>query len=218
MKNRIKIIYATMLCLPTLAFMPAVVYAVEVNDTDTTSNETKTENELKTTLQERLAKRKTDLKTKLAGAEEARLKLKCKAGQVPVKNLSGRIKGLETSRDKVYANLINKLTNVSEKLKERELDTATLDTQIAMLKTKIETFRTDIAIYKQAVSDLGEMDCVSDPAGFKASLETARSARGKLAIDAAAIKTFVKENIKPTLVTLRTQLGALDGNQESTEQ
>lgn len=209
MKNRIKIAIATALCLPLPAFVPVIVHAIEADNTTTISNEIESD---KAKLQERLTKRKTDIKTKLATAEEARLKLKCKAGQVPLKNLSGRIKGLETSRDNVYANLVNRLTKAAEKLKERGLDTATLESQIATLKTKIETFKTDLAAYRQTVSDLGEMDCVSDPAGFKASLEAARSARLKLAADSAAIKTFVKEDIKPTLVTLRTQLGALESN------
>lgn len=215
MKNRIKITIAAALCLPLPAFVPVVVHAQEPDNTTTISNGSTID---KTGLKERLAKHKAELKTKLGAAEESRLKLKCKTGQVSVKNLSGRIKGLETSRDNVYTNLVNRLTKAAEKLKGRGLDTATLESQIATLQTKIETFKTDLAAYKQTVSDLGEMDCVSDPAGFKASLEAARSARLKLAADSAAIKTFVKEDIKPTLVTLRTQLGTVEDKQESTEQ
>ena len=50
------------------------------------------------------------------------------------------------------------------------------------------------------------MDCVTDPTGFKASLETARTARQKVATDATDIRTYVTGTIKPTLAKLRQQL------------
>jgi hypothetical protein len=218
MKTRIKLLLASL----SFMFIPAVQvgYAVaeegsgsETTATETTTAEESTEDSSTTSaadkakqLAERLAKRKTELKTKLAAAEEARIKNKCKASQGKLSSLEGRIKGIKTSRGKVYANLVERLTKLSAKIKAKGLDTTKLDTQIKELQTKIETFNTDLTAYQQAVADLAAMDCAADPTAFKAALEEARSKRQTLVTDAKAIKAYVEDTIKPTLKDLKKQL------------
>lgn len=221
MKNRIKIALSTALAMPVLTLMPVVAHAQDnstgTSNNTTTTNESEAENK-KTTLQERLQERKDALKTRLTAVQEARLKARCKTSQgAAIKSLAGRVKGLETSRHEVYENLVNRLEKASDKLEAKGLDVATLNSQIDTLKSKISTFEADLATYKQALSDLQEMDCVADPTAFQASLEAARTARAKVAQDAADIKTYATDTIKPTLVSLRTQLASLAANEESTE-
>jgi hypothetical protein len=71
-----------------------------------------------------------------------------------------------------------------------------------------------LATYTQTISDLGSMDCVTDPLGFKATLESARTQRDLVAKDAAAIRSYLTDTIKPTLQEIRTSLDAADATTE----
>lgn len=228
MKTRIRLVLSILLASPILTLSTVMVKAESgsgsTNSGSSTSNtsstdddkdtetETEVESEPKTDskkLLERLSTRKTELKTKLNTVEQERLKAKCKASQTgAVSSLSGRIKGIETSRGEVHTNLVSRLNKLVEKLKAKDVDTTKLEAEITELKAKIATFKADLAKYRQAVIDLKAMDCVSDPAAFKASLESARTLRETAAKDAAAIKTYVNDTIKPTLKGIRTALEA----------
>lgn len=155
----------------------------------------------------RLTDRKTSLKTKLTTAEQARVKSKCEPSQTgSLKLLSGRIKGIETSRKETHKNLLSRLDKLVEKLKVKNVDTTALEAEIVVLKTKIATFDADLALYKQAITDLKSMDCVADPVSFKASLETARTLKQTVAKDSETIKSYVTETIKPTLKIIQASL------------
>ncbi len=218
MKERIKVILGVALLTPLLvlgATMPVVAHEGEdhsqVAQTTTTEATTETETEVDdpptpTKLKERLEKRKAALNTRLTTAQKTRVTTRCKAAQGMVSSVSRRIKGVETSRTQVYGNLVDRLTKLSDKLKTSGVDTTTLNTQIDELKTKIATFNTDLAEYHQTVADLAALDCTADPTAFQASLDAARTARTKVADDAKAIKTYLSETIKPTLVQLRSKV------------
>lgn len=186
-------------------FTPAVALAEETTTNQTTTKPTLSAEEQKA-LQERMAKRKADLKTRLAASEKTRIQAKCIAAQTPLSTVKGHVVSMEKSRVNVYAGVLDKFTSLSEKLKNKGVDTTEFDADIATLKTKVDTLNTDMAAYKQAVSDLVAMDCKTDPEGFKASLETARASLLKLKTDSEAIKAYVKDTIKPLLATIRSQL------------
>lgn len=210
------------LAVAVLAFVlglaPATVFAVEG---DTTENETTSTTQDDTTgtedtaddlatrqaeLKSRLEQRKADMKTRVTATRQAALKKKCEAAQKgSIKSLSGRIKGLETSRNQVHENLISRLTKLSERLKTHNVDTAELDAEITQLVTLVDAFKADLAEYKQTISDLEEMDCTSDPTSFQASLEAARTARADAAASSKAVRTYLSETVKPTLKTLKAQ-------------
>jgi hypothetical protein len=205
MKYHVKVILGVALIAPL--FVLGVVIAHEgehaVLAQETTTQAKPDAEQLK----ERIEKRKADLKTKITLAQQNRIKSRCKSSQGLVASVDGRIKGIETSRAHVYENLVSRLTKVSEKLKNAGVATAELDAQIAELQTKITTFNTNLATYKQAVTDLGVLDCVADPTAFQASLDAARLARKQVTEDSKAIKAYTKETIKATLAGLKSQLG-----------
>jgi hypothetical protein len=174
--------------------------------------------EEKTALQERLAKRKTELKIRVTTTEKQRLATRCKNATGPISSLRGRIKGIETSRAQVYDNLVDRLTSLSTKLEARGLNTDELNQQIETLQEKITTFQTDLATYKQIVADLGDMDCAADPEAFKASLEAARSALAKVKLDGTDIRTYVSDTIKPTLKTIREAISAQEESESEGEE
>jgi chromosome segregation ATPase len=196
MKRIIKLAMGAGLIAPLLLFGVAAAHGsddavnsdnTKVAQTTTTSSDTSTEQENEkeiqdtakdiTALKARLEARKAALKTKLTAAETLRIKNKCATAQGNLSSVRGRIKGIETSRAQVYDNLTDRLTKLSSRLSDQGVDVATLNSEITELKAKITTFETDLAAYKQAVTDLAAMDCKSDPTAFKASLDAARTAQ-----------------------------------------
>lgn len=168
--------------------------------------DTSTSTDTSSTMSARIKAREDILKLKLTLAETARLKLRCNAAQGLVSSLSGRIKGIETSRNEVYGNIVDHLTTLSDKLKAKSVDTTEFDGEITTLKGKIDTYKTDLATYKQDVSDLAALDCTSDPTAFKTTLETARTDLKKVAADIKDIRSYIIDTIKPTLVKIHAQL------------
>lgn len=222
MKTRSKVLFGAVLVAPILSL--GVVSAHDTGATHphpgqvaqttptTTSTEGQTEltGDQKAAIKQRVEQRKAEMKIRISTAEKQRLQSRCKnAQQGSISSLRGRIKGIETSREQVYDNLVDRLTKLSDKVEGKGADVAELETQITELKTKIEGFKTDLDAYKLSVSDLADMDCSSSPANaeaFKASLEAARAAREKVSQDVVAIKSYVNETIKPTLQELRKEL------------
>ncbi len=220
MKRYLRLLISAVLIMPIVSLATTALVNAEGTSTTTTttqSDSTDTESPDDVSLLKRLTDRKAALNIKLTTAEQARLKLKCKIAQTgAISSLSGRIKGIETSRTQVYNNLLDQLNKFDTKLKAKNVDTTTFEAEIATLKTKIATFQTDLATYKQDVVDLKSLDCLTDPTAFKAALETARTQKTKVAADAADIKTYVTGTIRPTLVAIRTQLGAAENASTST--
>lgn len=166
---------------------------------------------------DRVAKRKSETKTKQTTAQQKRIQGVCKAAQGKATSTQARIKGLETSRGEVYKNLLRRLTEAQTKLQAKGLDTAELQTEITSLQTQVTTFQTDITAYKQAVGDLVALDCVADPTGFQVSLDAARAQRDKLQQESTAIKAYVTGTIKPTLKKLRDEVAKTETTTEPTQ-
>lgn len=219
MKTRLRTLIGIGLMSALVFATPAAVFAEDANTTTTSNTTSSSEQETKETeltpeqkaeakaaLQERLEKRKTELKTKVSTAAQTRIKNRCVAAQGKITSVVSRVKGLETSRTEVHKNVLNRLTSLSEKLQAKGVDTTQLDAEITELKGLIDTFSTDLAAYKQAASDLTELDCTADPTAFQASLEASRTARTTAAASAKAVKTYMEETIKPTLKDIRAQL------------
>jgi len=206
LKKHLRTLLAAVALLFTLT--PAVAWAVETTQESATKPaQTTTTSDSKTDLKTRVEKRKTELKTKLTTAQKTRLQSKCKPSQAVLGTVKSRSLTAETKHGEVYGNSATKLTELSTKLKNKGADTTELDAAIVTLQGKITTFNTDLATYKEAINDLLEMDCAADPDGFKASLESARTAREAVRKDAADVRTYLKDTIKPLLATIRSQLG-----------
>lgn len=220
MKRMFALGLTTVLVLPVVSM--AAVFAEDTTTNTTTSDKTTTTTTADQSatnskeLQSRIEARKTEQKTKLTNAEKLRITGKCKAAQGLVSSVRGRVKGIETSRTEVYSNIVTHLSDLSIKMKNKNVDTTALDADITTLKTDITTFNTDLATYKQDVSDLSDMDCKTDPIGFKASLDAARAALLKVNQDSAAIRTYVTNTIKPLLVQIRAQLETKDAAADKT--
>lgn len=158
------------------------------------------------TLAERVADAKTLYKIKLDAATTARLKLKCKAGQVLVKSLDIRVKATNIEREAAYTEIQTNLKTLLPKLTDANISTTEYVAESTQLDTLIATYKTDLATYQSTLADLSDVTCVTDPAAFKAALEAARAARIVVAKDAVAIRAYVTTTIKPNLVKIKADL------------
>lgn len=200
--------------LALVAFGPAQAHEGDhtVLSETTTNTTTKSEAELKAERDARIEKFKTDLKTKLTAAKQTRLKARCKAAQGVITAFGTKVKANVPNRVRAYENALNHLDKFIDKAKTASLDTTTLESQQTVLKQKIDAYKADLDEFQQAIGDLKDVDCVADPTGFQAALEAARTMRQGLIDQVNDIAKYVKETIKPTLVSLRTQLEAQTDN------
>lgn len=197
-----------LLCLMFVALLLGVntVAAHEgADDTTTETTTTETEATPKKTLEERLTARKEAMKTKLTTVQQTRLKARCKASQGLINSLHTRVKGLEKNRTSLYDKVVDKLNALVTKIGDKA-DTTELKAEIEILQQKIDHFKTDIATYRQTISDLGEMDCAADPAAFKSSLDEAKTLHAGLLQTSKDIRAYINDTIKPTLQNIRASL------------
>lgn len=173
-----------------------------------TSNSTEDAATTSTTLKQRIEEHKNLFRIKLNAAEILALKGKCGSAQTKVRTYQTKVNANVPARVKAYQNLHDHLERLVSRLKDKGIDTATLEQQLTTLDEKIQTFKDDLATYKQDLSDLKDVDCIADPDGFQAALEAARADREKLSTDTLDIKSYVKDTIKPTLQQIRDQLKA----------
>lgn len=201
MRQRIKYWLAGLVIAPTLAMSLTLSRALAE---ETANGDNKTTDA--TSIQDRITTRINNLKTKLTETEQKHLQTRCKAAQGNIMSLVTRTGEIKTKRSTIHENIIDKLNKIVTKLKAKNVDTTSLESQIKELQTKINTFNLDLATYTATVTDLSNMDCATDPTGFKASLETARTQRDTVAKDAAAIRTYLSETIKSELIRIKVAL------------
>lgn len=162
----------------------------------------------KAALEKRLQTRVAAVKTKITDAQKTRITARCKASQGNLTSFAARIQTGQTKRTEAYGAVIAKLSPLAASLKAQGVDTTKLDEQIKELRTRMDTYNTAVSDYKQAVTDLSVMDCVADPSGFQASLEAARTAQYGVRTAAQSATDYIRNTIKPTLVTIRQGLDA----------
>ncbi|MGH7249826.1 MAG: hypothetical protein ACREGC_02530, partial [Minisyncoccia bacterium] len=134
------------------------------------------------------------------------------AAQTKIGVLQTRFGNSVVTRTKAYDNLESRLDKLTTNLKAKSVDTTTLEQQITELKSKITTYNTDLTAYKQSLSDLKAVDCKTDPDGFQAALQAARSAHDTLVNDALAVRTYLVDTIRPTLESIAKSLESTSTN------
>ncbi len=214
----------TLFALLTFGLSPVVI-AEQTEETTTTAEqqtqsaenkykvEDKSAAEFKKNLEDRITARKTELKTTLNTAKQAKIKTKCEASQGLINKLSEKASAAKTSRDEIYTNMTKNATKLSDRLKESGQDTTKLDANITELNALIDKFKLDLKDMRQAAQDLTDMDCKTDPSGFYTSLEGLRAKRELVAQDSTAIKEYIKTTLKPTLQEIKNNIGQT--NQET---
>lgn len=163
------------------------------------TEQAKTPEELKSRVQQS----KNALKTKLTNADIQRIVSKCAPSQVKINTfLQGRYKNDKAYQAR-YESFIQRLEKLSASLKQNNIDTTTLDQQIVMLKQKLTAYQTSVTAFRAAVADAKAIDCKTDPTGFKAALENARTKALTVKQANQDLETYAKTTIKATLETIK---------------
>jgi hypothetical protein len=214
--NRLRLMTSGLAALSLLVFSPALVSAQTTEPSTTTTNTTTTTTTTDTTKPaetpqsetsvQRIERYKKTYNTKLTAADQSRYKLKCKAAQVRSKAFLTSLENKTKSRAAAYKKITTKLDELTTKLKDTDYDTKELESSIAQLKKLIATYETDLLAYKNALTDMSNVDCVTDPVAFKASLDAARAQRQAVNKDAVEIRTYIEVTIKKSLKDAKDSL------------
>lgn len=196
--KRIKIILSSLIAVPAL-LIPGVVHAATTTPTTTTTTTTTNTTTTTETIAQRVSKYKLALKAQPTAAEQAKIKVNCKAAQVKGRVLSTQITQKVTIRSAVYVSVTKKVDDLITDLKAANVDTAKLETQRDELKQLVKTYGNDLKTYQENIADMNAVDCLTDPTAFKAALESARSSQAVVLKDITAIRTYINDTLKPTL-------------------
>jgi hypothetical protein len=158
------------------------------------------------TLQKRLEKYKAKLQETQDKNEINRLKLRCDIAQKRLKVRATNVAKIQETRTEVYDKITTKFDELITVLKENDIDTTELENEVKELKAKIDTHKSDMTAYKQAIDDASELDCTEDPEALKAALEEARSKLGKLISQIGDVRAYIRTTIKPTLKEIRAEI------------
>jgi hypothetical protein len=184
--------------ITTILAMPTVVNAVEAQKP--VSAETKTEDQKRTN---RVEEYKKTFKQTLTDANKTRIDSRCVASQSNIKGKVTSNSEVMTNRTKYYNEITSNLHILSVALAAKGVNVTTLDADLLVLQSKITTFSVLNAAYSQALSDVSLYDCKTDPIGFKASLDAARSAQDALSKSSKDIRMYLNDTVKPLLATLK---------------
>jgi hypothetical protein len=180
-----------------LVLLPGSVLAATTPSPATTPATSSTD-----TLQQRVDKRKNELKLSLSSAEKTNLANKCKASQAVLAKLQARVVTLQGNRTKYYTDMFTKISAVQAKLREQAVDTTQIDAAVSKYISLVTQFNSDLATYKQNIDDATAMECTKDVTGFKSILEAARTGRTTLIKDSADV-TAQLGAIKSVLSSLK---------------
>ncbi|MFO0887092.1 MAG: hypothetical protein H6793_02120 [Candidatus Nomurabacteria bacterium] len=158
------------------------------------------------TLQQRVEQYKAKLQTQPTKSDLTKLKLRCDVAQSKLKAISEKAGKVQERRVASYDKINKKLENLTTALKAKNITTTDLEAQSKELKTKTDTFATDLQAFKQATEDASNADCANDPLAMKASLESARISYTKLIQEVSDIRAYINNVIKTTLKQTKDDL------------
>lgn len=184
MKHKLK---TNLIISAALLVLASPVAAIAQTSTSNTSADQSTST---TTLAQRIAARQAALKTTPSAAVQLRIKTKCKAAQVLINTSKTNTQANIDKRSDLYAAIIQSLQNLITRLKSQNIDTVELGNVETQLQAAAAQYKADNTTYSQSLTDIATIDCVTDPVGFKVTLDSLRAERATLAKDAAAVRAL----------------------------
>lgn len=204
-------VFVLLFAAPALAVEDSTVADSEDSTQSTAETET---TEKKNARALRVEAYKKALTEKMDAVAEKRIADRCEAAQKLAKAYKTRGENSVKARTAVYEAIIARLESTSATLAAKGTDTATLDANIVILKTKVTAFKAATDTYLLALNDLSVLECKTDPAAFKAALQSARTEQAAVLASAKDIRTFLSDTVKATLQSLKA---ATEVKQTTTE-
>jgi len=149
---------------------------------------TPTSPEATTTIDQRVATRKATYKSQLSGLDTTALASKCTLAQSALTDVRTKDQKEAAIRLQTYNDLAKRLAFLVDNLSSQNVDATELSAAQNQFVSDINKYLNDAESYKAAIDDSITINCVNDPAGFKASVLDARKWRAQLAPDVAAVK------------------------------
>ena len=139
-------------------------------------------------------------------SEQENIKTRCLAVQTNIKTLANRITTVREKRTTAYDSITARLTKLEKNLDDQAFNTETLNKTITDLTKKIDTYKTTIKAYKQAVDDMTVIDCSKEPVAFRGALEEARTKHAELITQVGDIREYVLNTLTPQLQQIKQAL------------
>lgn len=193
-------VLAAILLLPAAVIVP--VLSLESHYTPVTQAQTQTD----TVKQQRITEYKAALGREVLKAEQTRISLRCAVAQANAKTLATRLSTVQKNRATAYDKILSDLNKLKDKLDKQAYETTALQENITALQSKVDSYKTNMKNYYQAVDDVATVDCAADPVAFIAALQAARKAHEAVLPQLTDIRAYITNTIKPTLAQIRTQI------------
>lgn len=222
LKNMIIAVSVTTL---TLISLPTIVLAVEGVEIDpsedvmqiTQTNTTEQETSESGTRQERIKSLKDKSTERINASEIRRIEARCVNAQQKLTNLSVRLADSLERRTVAYQNITSRLNELLLKLQVAGVDTSELELAVNEMTSILNESIASADNFVQNLSDVTEVECVSDPEAFKLLLDEARQRRVEIVSFQSEIQAVKNEKVKPILQSIRESLSPESVNEEIEE-
>lgn len=111
-----------------------------------------------------------------------------------------------TAHVETYKGVKIRAQNIVDKLEGKGYDLAEIQTDLLTLKSYIDVFEKDYADYIAKLAEAKGFVCGQSEGQFVAKLKDARDALKKVNQDAAVIRNYYKEVLRPDIKTLRDRV------------
>lgn len=192
--------------LMTLLLLPAAIIVPALSLESHYATSTQAQNQPTTEQQQRITNYRAALGREIRENEQNQIRLRCGVAQANAKTLSTRLARVRDARFAAYDKILKDLNALLGRLENQAYETTALQENINTLQGKVDSFKTNMTNYYNAVNDMATMDCNADPVGFIAAVEAARKAHALVLPEITDIRTYVTNTIKPTLAQVREQI------------
>lgn len=126
--------------------------------------------------------------------------------------INNQIEKFNANKDKHiqnYQNTKDKVTDMVTRVKnEKGADTTKLEADLKTLDSKIQTFASDYATFIKTLESTKTLACGNSDGEFKNALALSRTQLATSKQDAAAVRSFIKDTIRPDVQAIRDQIKA----------
>jgi Tfp pilus assembly protein PilE len=205
-KKLLMVLMAIFVVLLLPSYGSAVEEAVETQDTAEIAETAETAETATPDQKTRLEEYKTKMTKRISDSDEKKIAGVCKNSQLKIEKVHTALSSVLVKRQEKLETIIQKLKALQLKVQETSIDTTPINNAITTLQGKSTELSAGIEEYQLILDDSSKIDCVTDPQGFKASLEAARAKRAEVKAISAEIKTYVTDSVKPVLNQVKTTL------------
>lgn len=150
------------------------------------------------------AQSNTPLRDRIQEAREAR----CQRIENFVNNRKARYQQHKATHAERYNNVKDRVQNVVSKIANQGIDVIKLNSQLQQLDTLIKNFSTKHDEIALALDGSRSAACSENKEQFEANAASAKQDLQEIKDAANAIRNFIKDNLRPELVSIKAQLQA----------